>query len=85
MRNGRNMGNGRGRQQDRRGMGNGRQSSGACRTYPWLTSGWRRNPEYTNIGDVPKAPTKEQHKQFLVAEKTIIESQLKALEETEEN
>lgn len=83
MRYGRNMGNGRGRGQGRRGMGYGRQSTGTCRLYPWLQAGWRRDPEYANIANVPEAPEKERHKQFLEEQKSIIESQLKALEEPE--
>ncbi len=80
------MGNGRGRNQfGRRGMGYGRQLNGTCRLYPWLPSGWRHTPEYANISDVPGAPTKEQHKQFLEDQKAAIESQIKTLEDQPES
>ena len=82
MRNGKRMGNRKGILRGR-GMGQGKDDTGICRTYPWLASGWRRNPEYSDPSKILQAPTKEEHKQFLMDQKDIIENQLKTLGEPE--
>ena len=82
MRNGKRLGNRKGLHRGR-GMGQGKNGTGNCRTHPWLTSGWRRNPEYSDPSKIPQAPTKEEHKQFLLDQKAIIENQLKTLGEPE--
>ncbi len=82
MRNGKRMGNRKGLHGGR-GIGQGTNRTGNCQKYPWLTSGWRRNPEYSDPSKIPQAPTKEEHKQFLMDQKDIIENQLKTLGEPE--